>query len=225
MPRPAHASANVIVTSWRLISLSADTSPTRTSRPSRMIADAVAGLLHLAQDVRGEEDGAAVLARLRHHAVELVLVERVQAIGWLVQNQQARAMHERLHDANLALIAAGILAELAGGVQAHALDQCFEIGLIDAAAQMAEVFENLATGQVRVERQFARQIADQPLDLGRLLPAIQSADTRAARCRPSAGPSACGWWWFCPRRSAPESRRLRPPRWRTSSSSMPRLEP
>ena len=59
-------------------------------------------------------------------------------------------------------------------------DQLFQIGLIDAAAQMAEVFENLPAGQVGVERQLARQIADQPLDRNRLLPDIQPGDARRA---------------------------------------------
>ncbi len=146
--------------------------------------NAVAGLLYLAQDVRRQKDGAPLIAHFSDHPVELLLVERVQAIGRLIQNQQARAVHKGLNQHHLALIAARILAELAAGVQVQSLDKLLEIGLIDASAQMPEVFQNLPAGQAGVERGFAGQIADQPLDLHRVLPAVQPGDTR----RPRVGP-------------------------------------
>src|SRR5690242_17819401 len=142
---------------------------------------AVAGLLHLGQNMRGEEDGAPIVAHFAHHAVKLLLVERIQAVGWLVQNQQARAVHEGLHDADLALVAAGILTKLAGGIEAQPVYQLLEVGLVNAAAQVPEVFEDLAAGQVRVQRQLAGQVADEPLDLDGLLPAVHPRDTRCAR--------------------------------------------
>ena len=49
--------------------------------------------------------------------VELLLVERVQAIGRLIENQHARAVHKGLNQHHLALVATGILAKLAAGIQ------------------------------------------------------------------------------------------------------------
>src|SRR5450755_450553 len=135
-------------------------------------AHAVAGLLHLAQDVRGKKDRAARITRLNDHARKLLLIDGVQAAGRLVQDEKARAVHKGLNEADLALVAAGILTELAAEVQIEALDEQLEIRLIDAAAQMPEILQNLPAGQVGVKRKFARQIADQSLDLHRLLPAV-----------------------------------------------------
>src|SRR5690242_9860443 len=59
-------------------------------------ADAVADLLDLWQDVRGEEDGAPVGARLHQELVELDLVQRIEAAAGLVEHEQARLVHERL---------------------------------------------------------------------------------------------------------------------------------
>ncbi len=143
-------------------------------------AHARAGLFDLAQDVRGEKDGASLLAHFFDHAVELLLVERVQAIGRLIEDQQARAVHKGLNQHHLALVATGILAKLAAGIQVQSRDELLEIGLIDTAAQMPEVFQDLPAGQVGVKRGFAGQIANQPLDLHRVLPAVQSGDARCA---------------------------------------------
>src|SRR5262249_43281013 len=107
-------------------------------------------------------------------------VEWVQSVGWLVEYQQAWTVHEGLYDADLALVAAGVLTKLAGGIEAQTVNQLFEIRLVDAATQMAEILEDLATGEVRIERQLARQITDNALDLHRLLPAIQIRDARCA---------------------------------------------
>ncbi len=142
--------------------------------------DAVAHLLDLRQDMRGEKDCASIVAHFFDHAVKLLLVERVQAISRLIQDEQARAVHKGLNDSELALIAGGILAELAAGIKVQPGDQLLEIGLIDAPAQVPEVFENLPAGQAGVKRKLARQIADQPLDLHRLLPAVQPGNCRAA---------------------------------------------
>ena len=70
---------------------------------------------------------------------------------------------------------------LRAGVQIEPRDQLLEIGLIDAAAQVSEVFKDLPACQIGIESEFARQIADQPLDLYRLPPAIQAGDARRTR--------------------------------------------
>src|ERR1700730_16418967 len=59
--------------------------------------DAVAGLLYLRQNVGGEEDGASLSVDLGDHFIEFLLVEWVESAGWFVQDEQARFVHEDLH--------------------------------------------------------------------------------------------------------------------------------
>src|SRR5712691_5275293 len=143
-------------------------------------ADPVAGLLDLAQDMGRKEYRASFIARLFDHVIELLLVQRIEAAGRLVENQQARAVHEGLDQDDLALVSSRVLAELSTGVEIEALDQLLEVGLVDAPAQIREVLEDLAAGQAGIERGLARQVADEALDLQRLLPAVEPCDPRDA---------------------------------------------
>src|SRR2546428_10966895 len=56
--------------------------------------DAVAGVLDLRKDVRGEEDRPSLGAPLSDHAIEFLLVEWVQAAGGFVQDEHAWLMHK-----------------------------------------------------------------------------------------------------------------------------------
>src|SRR5438034_1286214 len=67
-------------------------------------ADARAGLLDLAQHMRGEEDGVPLIARLLHDGVELLLVEWIQPARRLGQDEDARPVHESLDEHDLALV-------------------------------------------------------------------------------------------------------------------------
>ena len=121
-----------------------------------------------------------MLARLFDQPVELLLVQWIQAACRLVQNQHPRTVHERLDQHHLAFVASRVLAELAAGVELEALDQVLQIGVIDAATQVREVLEDLPARQIGVERGLARHIADQMLDVHRLLPAVEPRDSRGA---------------------------------------------
>src|SRR5260370_7675458 len=79
-------------------------------------ADPGAGLLDFAQHVRRQKDGASFIARLEDQAIEFLLVQWIEAAGWLVENQQAWAVHEGLDQDDLALVSGRALAELAPGV-------------------------------------------------------------------------------------------------------------
>ena len=57
---------------------------------------------------------------LPDHAVEFLLHQRVQAAGGLVQDQQFRLVHKRLHQAEFLLVALGELAGMPVQVQAQA---------------------------------------------------------------------------------------------------------
>src|SRR5579884_3538625 len=141
---------------------------------------AVAGVFDFGQDVRGEKDSTSLCAHFSHHFIEFLLVERIQPAGWLVEDEDARLVHESLNQPDLAFVAARILTKLACGVEIEPLNELLEVCLVDTAAQVAQVFENLTAAQARIKGELAGQIADQFLDFGRLRPAIQAANGGAA---------------------------------------------
>src|SRR5438105_13519073 len=137
-------------------------------------AHARARLLDLAQDVRGEKYGASFVARLFDHAVEFLLVKRVEAARWFVEDEHPWPMHEGLDEHDLALVAGRVLAKLPARVEVHPLDQLLQVGAVDPAAQVCEVLEDLPAGQAAVAGSLAGHVADEPLDLDRLCPAVQA---------------------------------------------------
>src|SRR6266568_5755941 len=145
--------------------------------------NAVAGLLYLRQNVRGEEDGASLGVNLGYHFIEFLLIEWVKSAAWFVQDEQARLVHEGLYQPQLLFVAVRVFAEPFAGIEAQALDQAAYVGLIDAAAQVAKVLDDLRTAQAGIEGELARQVAHLLLDFGGLDPAIQSTDGGAATVR------------------------------------------
>src|SRR5690348_13295790 len=89
-------------------------------------------------------------------------------------------MHKGLNQSNLALIAAGILTELARRVQVQPFNKLLEIGLIDASPQVTEVCENLFTSQISVKRKLAWQVTKHTLDFNRMFPAVQPSNVCCA---------------------------------------------
>src|SRR5258708_21842034 len=71
----------------------------------------VADVLDFGQDVRGEEHRSAAIARLSKQLVELLLIQRVETIGPLVEDQNVGLVHERGQDAELSLVAARVFTE------------------------------------------------------------------------------------------------------------------
>ncbi len=146
--------------------------------------DAVAHALHLRQHVRGEEHGLAGVADLVQQVVELVLDERVEARGGLVQDQQLGPVHERLDEADLAPVAGGEIGHLALEVAVQALRQRGDVVPVDAAAQVGEVAQRLAPGEVGVQAQLTGQVAAARLDRQRLAAAVPAEDEGAPGRRP-----------------------------------------
>src|SRR5256885_16245130 len=147
-------------------------------------ADSRARLLDLVQDMRGEEHRAPLVPRLHDHAVELLLVQRIEAAGRLIEDEDARPVHESLDEDDFPLVARRVLAKLPAGVEVEPLDELLHVRLVDAAAEVGEIFEQLPTGEVGVERRLARHIADQPLDVERPIPAVETGDPSRARIGP-----------------------------------------
>src|SRR3984893_14349948 len=143
-------------------------------------ADRRAGFFDFAEDVRRQKDGAPFIARLEDQAIEFLLVEWIEAARRLVENQQTRAMHEGLDQNDLALVSGRVLAELAAGVELEAIDKLLEVRVIDTPAQVPKVLEDLPARQIGVERGLTGHVADEALDLQRLLPAVETRDPRGA---------------------------------------------
>ena len=59
-------------------------------------ADAVGDALHVVEDVGRQQDRSAASGHLQHHGVELVLHERVEPAGRLVQDEELGIAHQRL---------------------------------------------------------------------------------------------------------------------------------
>ena len=80
-------------------------------------ADPIGDVLHLGQDVRGEEDRAAALGGLGDQLVERLLHERVEAARRLVEDEQVGVVHERLDEPDLLPVSARELLDPAVEVE------------------------------------------------------------------------------------------------------------
>ena len=118
--------------------------------------------LHLGQHVGGEEHGGAGVAGLADDGEDLLLHERVETGGGLVEDEELGAVHERLDEPELLLVALGERAGLAAEVQFEPLGQ----GVGDVPRGRRIVAERgpevhlLAAREPALEMQFAGEVAD-----------------------------------------------------------------
>ncbi len=129
---------------------------------------AVAGAIDLIDDVRRQEDGPAVRLGLADDLEEGLLDERIEPGGRLVEDEQVGSMLERHDQPDLLLVALAVLAKLAAGIEIEPLDQALDVGALDAAAQVREVGDRVGPGQPVVQVEFAREVADPPMDRHRI---------------------------------------------------------
>jgi hypothetical protein len=101
-------------------------------------------VLDLGQHVGRHEHRAALDAGLPRHGAELLLEQRVQPAGGLVQDEQLRVAHERPHQADLLLVALGQPTDRPPEVQP--LGQHVDASTGDPTAQVAEEREQLPAG-------------------------------------------------------------------------------
>src|SRR6478735_9038227 len=139
-------------------------------------ADPVARLLDLGQDVTRQEDRPALCLRLADEVVERLLDEWVESRCRLVEDEQLGLMLERDDEPDLLLVALGVLAELATGIDVEALHQLGLIGGVDVAAQIREILDGLPAGKLVVQDDLARQIAESRMDRDRILVRVDAED-------------------------------------------------
>ena len=116
--------------------------------------------------MRREEDGAPLGGRLAHELLERPLHERIEPDDGS-SSTKLGAADERLHEADLLLVAARERPDRTLEVELEPRRQLARVGVVEAAAQRAEVREQLGAGQSLVERELARQVADSSSDLHR----------------------------------------------------------
>ena len=86
-------------------------------------ADAIADRLHLAEDVRREEDRLPTLLRLEHGLTERHLHQRVEPARRLVKDQQVGSRRERRNELHLLPVSLRQRADLPIGVELEPLHQ------------------------------------------------------------------------------------------------------
>ena len=148
--------------------------------------DALAGLLHLAEDVGAEDDGVVAGEGLEQLA-DFDDLLGVEAAGGLVEDQDIGVVDDGLGDADALAVAFGQLADqlVADVAEGAAVDDlvgaALDIGAGDAfeLADEGEVLDDLHFG---VERRRFGQVADALLDLLRVLQDVEAGDVgRAGR--------------------------------------------
>ena len=133
--------------------------------PGAEDGDLVAHVLHLGKDVRRKEDRRPALSLLAEEGVELLLVQRIEPAGRLVEDQQVRRVHEREDDAELLLVATGVLAKTPAQIEVEPLAQVADAIAFDSAAHARLVGDYLLAAHAAELRDVAGQIADSAFDL------------------------------------------------------------
>ena len=168
--------------------------------------DAVGRMLHLVERVRGEEDRSALGRRLANESPKLLLKQRVEPAGRLVEDQERRPVHECLDEPELLAVALRELTDRAVEHRAEPLAELVAERRL-AAAQAHERVELRAAGETVEEPEVSGQIPD--LRRGPR-PGCAARRARAARRSPrSAGSGRAGGGSSCScrRRSGRETRR------------------
>ena len=203
------------------------TGPDATTSPLCMTTTCGAGLLHLGEQVAGDQHGPAVGGVPPQHPAHLGDLRRVEPVGRLVEHQQLRQAEHRLGDGQPLLHAVAVRADLA--VDRRRRARRSPAPRRSARRSAGRPVARQYSSQVRPARSGAAgSPAPRPARRAGTAPARRApagARRRAPRRR-SAGsaPSAPAAWWSCRRRSGP-SRPTTCPRWTVKSTVGHRDEP
>ena len=159
-----------------------------------------------------------------HHGL---LYQRIEATCWLIQNEQVRFAHERSNQPNFLLVATRVLLHFARWIKLKPLIQrpaewLVNLRAVDACEQVEELLASL----VRIEAEFAREIANAlancaPLCLGspcRKLSALNLSMVESHQAAHAAS-SICLHHW------GRENQKPRPPQPQALHLLMPRCLP
>ena len=144
-------------------------------------------MLDLVQLVRGQEDRSP-RCTFADQVEHVLLAERVEPAGRLVEDEELGIVHERCDHAHLLLVALGEVAQAPPEVELEPLGKLVDGTPVDAAAQPAEKGEvadrGASRGRFELTRQIARQLPVSTLRSCASRPRI-SARPRVGRIRSS----------------------------------------
>ena len=169
--------------------------------------DAVDDALHLVELVGREEDRATLGDRLPDDARELLLHQRVESGGRLVEYQELWSMHQGEHDADLLPVPLGERPHGAVEHDAEALDELVEEGPCPSCPARGPRSRRdggpsgAGAGQAPPADSRSGDGWQRRRGSGR-----DPAPSRLPRWA-GTGPAAGGWSWTCPRRWGRGSRR------------------
>ena len=133
--------------------------------------------LGFGEDVAGQQHGGTAITGLGDALLKDVLHQRVQATTRLVEEQQPGLRGEGGDQRDLLPVALGVGTRLLVRVELEAVDQFGASLLVDAAAHAGQQVDGLAAGQVRPERDIARDIGDLAVQVDRVGPGVAAQQT------------------------------------------------
>ena len=152
--------------------------------PGPQDADAIADRLDLGQVMRAEQDGLATVRRLAQTDPELLLHQRVEAAGRLIEHEQPSPGRKGGDQRDLLPVTGRVGAAPAVDLQVEPLDQLSLVGVVRAdRAEVAEQSQRLRAGEVRPQRDIGRDIGEVPVRRHRV-GGVGAEDQRAAGRRP-----------------------------------------
>src|SRR5579859_685523 len=144
-------------------------------------ADGVAELFDFGHDVRGEDDGFAVVAAFADEGSDGAGGHDVEAVGGLVENHDGRVVDERagdggfLHHAGGELVAAAVAEAVHVQTIEDVVDALFEGGFVEAI-QAAEVFDKFLGGEPAIEGRGGGEETDVGADFFGMFDDVIAAD-------------------------------------------------
>ena len=189
--------------------------------PSLNKRDPVAHALHPVEQMRRQQHGDAAMLERADDVQQLDGRLRIEARGRLVEDGDLRVLHQDLGEAEpLAHAARERRHPLVGDVgqpdmRERGGDPLLALGRRQAD-QPRRVAQIVGGGEVVVEADLVRQIADPALDRERLAHRIVAEHAAPVRPRSRSARAASGWSWSCRRHSDRAARRSprAPPRTR-----------
>ena len=116
--------------------------------PATQDRDPVCDLLDLRERVRGEENRPSLPGDLAEERVEAALHQRIEPRDRLVQDQQLRLVHERLHQPELLPVSRRELADPPAELGVEAVCQRLADSFVSAAAERREVVQHRRPGHI-----------------------------------------------------------------------------
>ena len=139
-----------------------------------------AQVLHLRQDVAGQQDGGAPVRGLADHVREDPLHEGVQARGRLVEDEQVHGRGQGGHERHLLRVALGVGPHFLGEVQVEALGELLLAGAVARAAQARQGVEHLPAREVGPQAHRAGHVGEAAVDGGGFAGGVHPQDAGAA---------------------------------------------